>query len=178
MYTKVLTAAGIFALNSYGLAPADVEQFVAGVVFGLIQKDDLAQIQTCLKDAQGLETEIEEVIGDFSKGDLTDILKGVELVGKVIQELPADLGDCEGMKADVARIEAWAAIFSNPTKLVQTLLTNVVANFPKVSADATSIVSDFKAAKYYNSGDDIADLLVVALGPVPAQPETLEMTQW
>ena len=178
MYTKVLTAAGIYALRSVGMDAADVEQFVAGIVFGLIQKDDLTKIQTCLKDASGLETEIEQAVGDFSKGDVTDIISGVELVGQIIQELPADLGDCQGMKDDVARIEAWAAIFSDPTKLVKTLLTNVIANIGGVTADASAIVSDFKAASYYKSGDDIADLLVLALGPVPAQPETLEITQW
>ena len=178
MYTKLVAAATMAAVNNYGMNVAEVEQFVAGIVFGLIQKDDLTKIQACLTDAGTLETEIEAAVTDFSKGDLTDILAGIEIVGKVIQELPADLGDCKGMETDIARIEAWAAIFSDPTKLVQTLLTNVVSHFSEIATDSTKIVSDFKAAAYYNSGDDIATVLVLALGAVPAQPETLEMTQW
>ena len=178
MYTRIGAAAGFYALKNFGMDVNDVEQFVAGLIYGLIQKDDLTKIQTCLKDASGLETEIEQAVADFSKGDITDIMAGVELVGKIIQELPTDLGDCQAMQDDINRIEAWAQIFSDPTKLVQTLLTNVVAHFSQISADASATVTAFKSADYYHAGDDISDLLVQALGPVPQSPETLEMTQW
>ena len=33
----------------------NVEEFIAGLIFGLIQKDDLSNIQACLTDADTLE---------------------------------------------------------------------------------------------------------------------------
>ena len=47
------------------------------MIFGLIQKDDLPLIQTCLTDAQTIDQEVNEVVTDFAKGDLSDIVDGV-----------------------------------------------------------------------------------------------------
>ena len=69
----------------------NVEQFIAGLIFGLIQKDDLTNIQACLTDSDTLAQEIEVVINDFSKGDLADIIKGAQELLAIIQQLPADL---------------------------------------------------------------------------------------
>jgi hypothetical protein len=37
-----------------------------------------------LKDSGNLDQDIEDAINDFTKGDVPDIIKGVELVGKII----------------------------------------------------------------------------------------------
>ena len=55
MHIKALAAATVFVANKYAIDLADVEQVVAGLIFGLIQKDDLKKIQTCLKDGSALE---------------------------------------------------------------------------------------------------------------------------
>ena len=36
----------------------NVEQFIAGMIFGFVQKDDLSSIQACLTDTQTLATQI------------------------------------------------------------------------------------------------------------------------
>ena len=54
-----------------------VEEFVGGLMFGLINKDDLPEIQKCLSNAEGLETEITEAVQDFEKKDIGDVIKGV-----------------------------------------------------------------------------------------------------
>ena len=44
----------------------------------------------------------------MSKGDMEDIIKGIQEMGEMIEGLPADLKDCSvGMKDDVRRIEKW-----------------------------------------------------------------------
>ena len=40
------------------------------MIFGLIQKDDLPLIQTCLTDAENIDKEINEAVTDFAKGDI------------------------------------------------------------------------------------------------------------
>ena len=126
----------------------EVEQFLAGLILGLIQKDDLAKIQKCLTDGTGLASEISTAIADFEKGDLADIIAGVEEVGKIIQELPDDLGDCKDMSADIQRIETWAQIFKHPEQLIETLTTNIIKNFSEVTGDIGKIEADFKAKNY------------------------------
>ena len=179
MVNARLASAAIVALahyNAFNLQ--EVEQFLGGLIMGLIQKDDLTKIEQCLKDGSTLETEVQQAVTDFMKGDLADIMAGIELVGKIIQEIPTDLGDCQGMQADITRIENWAQIFNDPTKLVQTLITNVVSHFPAITSDITKTASDISADDMWDAGIDVADILIQSLGPVPAEPETLELTQW
>ena len=179
MVNAKIASAVVVALAHYSAFDVhDVEEFLGGMIMGLIQKDDLTKIEQCLTDGEGLEKEVQEAITDFMKGDLQDIMAGVELVGKIIQELPTDLGDCQGMQADIDRIENWAKIFNDPTELVKVLIGNVVQNFATITADITKTSSDIAAADMYNAGIDVADILIAALGPVPAQPEYLAITQW
>jgi hypothetical protein len=79
----------------------NVEQFVAGLFTGLIQKDDLKNIQQCLKDGAALDGELQTAIGDFEKKDIADIIAGVKIVGNMVGQVSTDLNDCKGMQADV-----------------------------------------------------------------------------
>jgi hypothetical protein len=65
----------------------NIEQFVAGLFKGLIQKDDLHNIQMCLKDASALDGELQTAIGDFEKKDIPDIIAGAKIVGQMIGQL-------------------------------------------------------------------------------------------
>ena len=86
--------AGIIA-TKYQMDVAGVEDFVAGLMNGLIHKNDLPLIQACLKNTGALEVEITSALSDISKGDPTDIIKGVQEIGSIIKELPTDLAGCK-----------------------------------------------------------------------------------
>ena len=157
----------------------DVEQFVAGMVFGLVQEDDLTKIEACMKDAGNLEVDVEEALSDFMKGDIKDIIAGVQVVMRIVEELPADLGECKDMQSDLDKIEAWIAAFTNIQHLIETLTTNLVKNFIDIETDIVKCSEDISVGDMYTAGMDIADLMVKVLGPVPAsQPEYLTITQW
>ena len=67
---KVLsTIAGLVATN-YQMNVQQGEEFIDGLIYGLIEKDNLPEIQMYLKNAETLDAEIAEAIADFSKGDL------------------------------------------------------------------------------------------------------------
>ena len=111
---------------------------------------------------------------DFSKGDVTDIIKGVEEVGKIIEQLPGDLTDCSDMQSDIAKIEKWATIFEHPITLVETLTKNILKNWTKVLSDVMQTMSDWNSDAYYNAGDDVADILVLSIGPITQAPDLEE----
>ena len=52
-------------------------------------------------------------------------------------------------------------------KLIEVLTTNVVSNFSKITNDISKIPTDFSSAQYKNAGEDVADIMVSAIGPVP-----------
>ena len=90
----VQAAAGIIG-TYYKMDIEGAEEFVAGVMYGLIQKDDLPEIQKCLSNAEVLEVEITGALSDFSKGDISDMIKAVQEFGVIIGELPQDLAECK-----------------------------------------------------------------------------------
>ena len=83
---KVLSTIALLAgaEHSLRISVNDVENFIAGLIYGLIQEDDLAKIQQCLTDADTLENEIVEAFNDFSKGDVASIMSGIEVVGEIL----------------------------------------------------------------------------------------------
>jgi hypothetical protein len=159
-------------MESLNLGPEDVAELLAGIIEGMIGNNDLPEIQKCIADSGNLEKEISEAIADFEKGDVGDIIAGIQIMVGVVQEFPQDLQDCQGIQPDIARIEKWAAIFDDPQKLVETLIKNTIANHSAVMADVGKIQSDAAAAKWLDCGKDIGDLLVLELGPVPSSKAT------
>jgi hypothetical protein len=59
------------------IGPADVENFLAGIIEGLIGNNDLPEIKQCLNDTSTIEKILLLAIADFEKGDIADIIKGV-----------------------------------------------------------------------------------------------------
>ena len=47
---KVLSSLAVMAGAQYGIEVAQVEELLGGLIFGLIQKDDLHEIETCMTD--------------------------------------------------------------------------------------------------------------------------------
>ena len=87
-------------------------------------------------------------------------------MGQIIKELPNDLSGCKDVAADVEKIEAWGAIFSEPVKLIPTLAENLIHNWGKVAGDVSKVDTDYKSAKYENVGEDVADILIESVGPI------------
>uniref|UniRef100_A0A7S3CQ13 Uncharacterized protein n=1 Tax=Strombidium rassoulzadegani TaxID=1082188 RepID=A0A7S3CQ13_9SPIT len=176
---KILSAITAIIATRYQMDAAGVEEFVGGLIFGLIKKDDLPEIQKCLKDSENLEVQIVNALADVSKGDLQDILKGVQEIGQILQELPVDLSDCQGMSGDIAKIENWASIFSHPTTLITTLTKNLLSNWKDVVAEVSQTSSDYSSADYYKVGEDVGDLLILSVGPISkASNVTMESVDW
>ena len=165
---KILsTLTGILA-TKYTMDAAGVEEFIGGLISGLVKKDDLPEIQKCLANSESLEVEITNALSDLAKGDIQDVIKGIQELGQILKELPVDLKDCEAISEDVAKIEAWGQIFLNPVTLMVTLTKNLLANWSAVYTDIEQTNSDYNAAKYYNTGEDIADILVLSVGKISA----------
>ena len=169
----------LFAITKFaGFNVNDVEQFLGGFIKGTIDEDDLTKIQACLVNAESLEAELEKAVADFEKGDITDIIAGVEVIGQMLSELPADLATCKDMQGDLDRIESWAAIFKDPKALAKVLMANVLPNISQIEQDVIKTKNDITTAELFYAGEDVADLLILALGPVPASPDTIQITQW
>ena len=62
--------AAVAVTYSLGLALYQVEDFIAGLIYGLIEHDDLAAIKTCMTGSEKLENDISEAFINLMKGDI------------------------------------------------------------------------------------------------------------
>ena len=108
------------------------------------------------------------------KGDVASILAGVEVIGTLLTELPEDLKDCQEIQGDLTRISNWfSSLIADPVELAKMLATNVIKNFSKITADINDTSADIAKADYYDAGSEIADIVVLSLGNIPAEYMTL-----
>ena len=161
---KLTATAGLAALP---IKPDDVAYFVTGLLDGLVQDNDFAKIKPCLKDQEVLAPLLVEAIGDFKKKDLMDIIKGVTVVGKMLATVETDLTDCAAMGPDLLRIKAWSSIFKDPIKLFRVMFQNTLMHIDKIHADVGSIITDAETDKMHDLGEQVADILVLQIGPIP-----------
>ena len=174
---RFVQAVSAYLATNYKMNTEGAQEMIAGLIDGLISKDDLPELQKCLKNAESLEVELTNVIADLEKGDLESIIKAAQEVGQIIKEVPEDLAECKDIQDDVTKLEAWADLFKHPTQLVQTIFQNVVSNMGPVQADIATLTSDYSSAKYFNVGEDIADITILALGQItkPKHAEPIEL---
>merc|ERR1712166_337573 len=144
-----------------------VEDFVNGLLTGLVQDDNLNNVKLCLTDVKAVETGMATAIADFSKGDIKDIIAGAVAMGKLLNNVEADISDCKGMKDDAARIKKWAAIFNDPSQLLSTIVGNAAANMSGLKSDIGDIPKEVTGIDFKDLGMDIADILVKTIGLVP-----------
>lgn len=79
-----------------------------------------------MSDAKALETEVLAAVSSFKDHHYID---GVKNVGAILEGIEADIADCKSMKTDWNRIESWSAIFKQPKKLAEKVVSNAVHNW-------------------------------------------------
>ena len=140
-----------------------VEEFVAGVVEGFVNKNDLNEIKACLTDADTLEGEIEAIVKDLETLNINNIVDAVKKIVTLVQQIPGDLKNCEGIQGDLSKITNWASHID-----VTKIPTNVIEHLSPIMKDVQTITTDFQSNNYLDAGEQVADIAIEVLGPVPA----------
>lgn len=83
-----------------------------------------------------------------------------------VHDLPTYLSQCSDMQDDLDAIGDWSTIFLHPIRLTKTVTKNVLENPVKLDKDIKKSETDLDTGDYYDFGEDIADILTLAVGPV------------
>ena len=161
--TQALAVAMIASINS----PA-VEQFMQGLFTGLIQDDNLNNLQSCVKDAETLESVEKQLVADYEVHDLLGLVDGVKLLWATGHQISGDIADCKAVEQDVQRIQEWAHIFDSPKEFAQIVVSNGLANIGALKADVTNVLSDDHSKNYKDAGLQVADIMTKTMGKVPS----------
>jgi hypothetical protein len=68
----------------------------------------------------------------------------------------------------VKAIEAWAQIFKSKTALIADITKRYALHRKAIKADEATLKADWATGEYFQAGVVAADLLTLAVGPVPA----------
>lgn len=153
------------------LAPSNlttmaIPDFIAGFMYGMTGDNNLTEIEACYQGGVLMEQEIEAGIADISKGGWDNDVQAALQFGLALLQIPQALATCEGMDEDIAAIEAWAQIFTNPTELAATISKHYLFHKTQIKTDITAVETDWNNALYFKSGADLADLMTLAVGPI------------
>ena len=159
----------INGIEGKALAIAD---FVGGFLEGMAVDNNLTELQSCfVNTAQTSElmySEVETGIADIKHGGWDYDIQAALEFGLVALQIPQFLHGCPGVSPDIKALESWATIFTNPTELVSTVTKHYLLHKKAITDDIQATEADWKAHLFYKSGHDLADLLTLAVGPVPA----------
>jgi len=158
-----------------GMSKEEILLFMNGLIAGLIQDDDLEKVELCITDADALEPLILSAITELKKGGIHNIIAGAKTISEILAMGQNDLSQCEAMKADWVRIETWSKIFKNPSQLLQTVVQNAISNRAGIAADISELKQDEQSDNWKDLGLTVADLIVKAVGEVPASSNTLSL---
>lgn len=151
--------------TSFMLPPLNAApDFAAGLIFGFTGDNHLDEMRTCMTDVDPLVNDAKAALADIKAGH---VIKGIEDMGDIIFMLPDAVASCSGMEDDIAAIEEWAAIFKQPTHLAKVVSKNWLFHGTEVKKDIADQEADWAAEKFFESGNDAANVLTTLIGAVP-----------
>ena len=118
--------------------------------------------------------EIERGIAELKAGGWDNEVQGILEFALVALQIPQALNTCENMGDDIAAIEAWAQIFTDPAQLAATITKHYAFHKKEIDADISAVTTDWDASLMFQTGDDIAKLLTDAVGPISPVGESNE----
>jgi len=150
----------------YNGAVTSTADFVAGFVFGMTGDNHLTEIEACYQGGQLMTQEIEAGIADIKAGGWDKDTQAALQFGLAVLQIPQALSTCENMDDDIAAIDSWAQIFTDPAKLSTTLAKHYAFHKKEIKTDITTLETDWDAGQFFQAGDDLAALMTVAVGPI------------
>jgi hypothetical protein len=152
-----------YGVTNDGFDVMAVPDFIAGMIYGFTGDNQMEEIEACFHGTQDLVTDAENLVTDLTHGDW---VKAIHDNADFADQLEMSLSQCTGMDDDFAEIAAWAEIFTEPERLVETVTKNWFLHQRGIKKDIEQEQVDWASGNYFAAGVDTADALVKLIGPV------------
>merc|ERR1711934_36812 len=162
--TKMKASTLLLTMSStanVGIDVAQVEQLLAGFINGMVDKDDLPELQKCMTNAEDVASTCTDIFNKIMSGDQNNITAALVEAVTLASQLPTDLQNCENASGDLTKIKDWI-VNQDVTKITE----NVISNIANITMDINTITSDIQNDNYTDAGFQAADLLILALGQI------------
>ena len=170
MEAQVVSYDFIVAQPISDLTTNQYNAMLAGIVNGVIDQNDLTEIQSCIGDG---ETEAKAAFTAFEEFWHLNWVKGFEDLGAVVFDLIPLMKDCTHIQDDVLTLENWANVFLTPADLPDIIQHDVTHNILKLTRDLNQAKKEWAAEEYFNFGTTLGEMLVIATEPLPVAYATI-----
>ena len=151
---------------SFPTDPTAVPDFVAGFIYGMTGDNDLTEIEACWNGTTLMYDEVEKAIACFKKGGADYTTQGFLYLSLVALQFPQAVSTCKGMDDDIAAIEAWGQIFTDPVALSSTVTKHYLLHKKAATADIDATEAEWAAGHWFDAGVDFAALATLLVGPI------------
>ena len=149
----------------YAMDLASIQLFGAGLVEGLIMKDNLPEMQKCLGDAEAIAPEVQKIANELAKGDMSDIVQGIKDAIDLVKKIPTEYDECKNVQDDLTKLKKWQDEFTSASGEAK-IVENVMMNWSTIQSDIGTINQDMQQGQYVEAGDTAADVVILALGKI------------
>ena len=143
-------------------------EFVGGLLDGLVGDNHLDELYTCSSDIEAIVKSVDVALRLLEQKKFVELGKFFETIGMTFM---ISLKECSTIGDDVKAIEEWSKIFDDKTKLIETITKHALLHKKKIEADIKAAKTDWNSGNFYQAGEDAADLLTLALGPVKKESD-------
>jgi hypothetical protein len=157
----------LIIMEDFEASAKEVEDIVAGILYGAVDAEGLENIEGCIKDTDAFFKDILSAVKDFEKKTPAGMADGIKKLGDAVLEIKDDIAECEGVEADVEKLEKMLVIFSNPTTFFYHLGKDLLINGVQIYKEIDDSVSKFEEASYFEFGEDVGDALALLIFGVP-----------
>ena len=144
----------------------DAFTFLGGFVVGLTGDSHQPDFTQCAIDGAIIAEEVNWILGYVHQKDYVMVVK---LIIGFIQDLPGTLvSPCKaGIAEEFDLLKDWVeGLFDDVAKLLETVAKNLIMHTETLTRLVGEIEASADADNYYTVGKDVADLLVLATGPI------------
>jgi hypothetical protein len=138
---------------------------MAGVAWGIMDKENWDELQTCAKDADIFSVSILTAYHLMSEGGIRNKEAGMRLMVSTIDQLPIYLNDCHSMSEDMAEFKTWASLFLDPVTAKATIQANLKSHLPVLTLDLKRVEGDLSRGEYFQAGSQLGVMVVILTTP-------------
>ena len=139
----------IFVQASVAISAEGVIEIIAGIINGVIEKNDLQEIEACITNVDDMTINIERAIEGFEEGDAVGILEGLMEIEQFVLKIPPTLKGCVAIQDDINTFLAWGAIILDPLFFIETVSKNLVLHIFQVKKEVQVIINDYNTEQYF-----------------------------
>ena len=143
---------------------SDVIRVFAGLMDGIIHKDNLNYLLGCMSGTDALVNDVLNAVKHFKEGGTIGIGEGIMDIGQFLKDLPPTCSNCGGIPEDFAKLGQFFAIFGNPKLLSERLTYNLFWYWAEINGDIQTAIKDWDSGDYYGFGDKVGEALAMAIG--------------